>query len=31
MHKIRFMTINHKCEYLNPRSFIRALDLCSDI
>ena len=31
MHKIRFMTINHKYEFLNPWSFIRALDLYSDI
>ena len=31
MHKIRFMTINHKCKFLNLSSFVRALDLCSDI
>ena len=31
MHKIRFMTINHKYEFLNQWSFIRVLDLCSDI
>ena len=31
MHKIRFMTINYKYEFLNPRSFVRVLDLCSDI
>ena len=31
MHKIRFMTINHKYKFLNPWSFIRVLDLCLDI
>ena len=31
MHKIRFMMIKHKCEFLNPRSFMRLLDLCLDI